>query len=699
MTHPGFYDYDPEPASTLDLIAEQLDGMEAWMAAQVREHAQRRRVAWRSVAPDAWRGALKQLLGCAEPLGGDETRQTRAAAGDGWVIDAVESRSSSGFPASGLIGLPADSGAPAVLALPPSHVTPEDWFGLTGRLPAAQQLAGLLLRSGWRVVCPRPFAPLPIVNLMSDYPSFGAPPNGRDEVWRLATQAGLSLAGLEAQAGLACLAALEPISSFHLVGLGDSGRLALMLAAADERCRGASVADAFGDRVDPRAAFPWPELVHGWALRFGDAELTALISPRPVSLVDRFSHLSSAGYRSELTACEALGGARPRLLAAEHAAETAEQIMVSMNALAGIDASGAGSTSSVTTSRAPGVAAQAQAQAGAEARSQDRHERTCRRLRHLLQAAAQQRERRSFEDLAARRAEWSALVGIYPDPDAPLAVSGRLAPADFQADGLTVHEVCLPAYRQPAVFVRGLLAVPKDLAPGERRAAVICSHGWAGTPEAAHQPGIYNAFARRLAERGFVTWAPQSYFRSEFTVQCLYRMAALIGRTEFGLMAKLHQRAIDYLCSLPFVDPGRIGFYGLSYGGYTALWLNGLEPRLAAVVCAGHFNDWQPKTTGRNAASYLNTENASMYVPGILTRFNHGDLAALACPRPFLIEAGDQDQVARREWIEREFARARMVYALHGAADRIELAWGHGGHQVFGDRSFEFLEQWLKDEG
>jgi len=338
------------------------------------------------------------------------------------------------------------------------------------------------------------------------------------------------------------------------------------------------------------------------------------------------------------------------------------------------------------------------AEGGADQQARDRHEQTCRRLRELLASAAERRERRSREDLGSRRAEWAALVGVYPEADAPLRARGRLAGAELQSDRIAAYEVCVPVYRDPAVFVRGLLAVPLDLAEGERRPVVMCSHGWEGTPELTHQPGIYNAFAGQLAERGYVTWAPQGYFRSEYTVQSLYRKASLIGLTEFGLMARLLGRSIDYLAALPFVEPARIGFYGLSYGGYTALWWNGLEPRLAAVVCSGHFNDWQAKTTGRNPASYLNTENASMYVSGILTRFNHGDLAALACPRPFLVESGDEDWVVRRDWVEREYERARGIYAAHGAQDRIELVWEQGGHQVFGRRSFEFLDRWLGNE-
>ncbi|MCL5998609.1 MAG: dienelactone hydrolase family protein, partial [Chloroflexi bacterium] len=666
---------------TLQLIAEQLAGMEAYVLEQVRAATAHRRAMWNGAPGDAWRVDLRQWMGCEDVRATVISRELLAQS-PRYTIESVVLNTGAGFTASGLTADPPGNAAPVVLALPPSDVSPEDWLGLTDRLPPSQQLARHLVIAGHRVICPRMLAPDPLEVSIVDYPSFGARPTARDEIWRLATQLGLTFAGLELQAALACLSVVSSDAPYTVVGIGDAGRLGLMLAAIDRRAERVFANCTFGDRTDPRASFAWPELIHGWALRYGDAELVALIAPRPVVLIEPLRRLSALSLLAELDACERLCAPRPRCLAGEHAADVVAQILSDM-----------GITPVLTPRRLTDIEGMAERSTHAK---QARHVALRSRLYDLLDVAAQQRVRRGMENLSARRAEWAALVGEFPAPDAPLEPRGRPAAAEFQSKGVTTYEVCLPVYRDPAVFVRGLLAVPADIEANERRPAVICSHGWEGSAESTHQPGIYNAFAQQLAARGYVTWAPQSYFRSEYTIQSLYRMTSLIGRTEFGLMAKLHARGIDYLAGLPFVDPGRIAFYGLSYGGYSALWLNGLEPRLAAVVCSGHFNDWQAKTTGQNETSYMNTENASMYVAGILTRFNHGDLAALACPRPFLVEVGDADWVVRREWVEHEFARARSVYALHGAADRIELCWGQGGHQVFGERSYEFLDQWLK---
>ena len=43
------------------------------------------------------------------------------------------------------------------------------------------------------------------------------------------------------------------------------------------------------------------------------------------------------------------------------------------------------------------------------------------------------------------------------------------------------------------------------------------------------------------------------------------------GATWTGLHVWDDMRAVDYLCSRADVDPARIGFYGLSYGGKTAM--------------------------------------------------------------------------------------------------------------------------------
>src|SRR5215467_3813234 len=78
----------------------------------------------------------------------------------------------------------------------------------------------------------------------------------------------------------------------------------------------------------------------------------------------------------------------------------------------------------------------------------------------------------------------------------------------------------------------------------------------------------------------------------------LHKKALLSGRTLMGLEVAKIRRAVDYLRTLPDVDPERIGIYGLSKGGHYTLYTAGVETRLKAVVVSGWFNDRLKNLTG-----------------------------------------------------------------------------------------------------
>jgi dipeptidyl aminopeptidase/acylaminoacyl peptidase len=72
-------------------------------------------------------------------------------------------------------------------------------------------------------------------------------------------------------------------------------------------------------------------------------------------------------------------------------------------------------------------------------------------------------------------------------------------------------------------------------------------------------------------------------------------MAAAVGMMRTSNEQAKLKRFIDFLQPLPFEKGERIGYYGLSYGGYSAIWMAPLESRITASVISGHFNDWTPK--------------------------------------------------------------------------------------------------------
>ena len=129
---------------------------------------------------------------------------------------------------------------------------------------------------------------------------------------------------------------------------------------------------------------------------------------------------------------------------------------------------------------------------------------------------------------------------------------------------------CLAPAVYPGVFAYGILLVPKDVKPGERRPVVVCQHGLEGRPRSVANP-TYNQFACRLTERGFITFSPQNPYIGEGAFRVLVRKAHPVQQSLYSVIVRQHKRILQWLATLPNVDAARIAFYGLSYGGKTAM--------------------------------------------------------------------------------------------------------------------------------
>ena len=113
-----------------------------------------------------------------------------------------------------------------------------------------------------------------------------------------------------------------------------------------------------------------------------------------------------------------------------------------------------------------------------------------------------------------------------------------------------------------------------------------------------------------------------------------------------------HQRTLEWLAQQPFVDPRRIGFYGLSYGGKTAVRVPPLLDAYALSICSGDFNEWVWKNTSVDSSySYLLSREYDMIEFDFANVVNYSDLANLMAPRPFMVERGHNDGVAPDEWV------------------------------------------------
>ncbi len=207
----------------------------------------------------------------------------------------------------------------------------------------------------------------------------------------------------------------------------------------------------------------------------------------------------------------------------------------------------------------------------------------------------------------------------------------------------------------------------------------------------------YKGFAAELADRGFVTFAPHNPYRGRDAFRVLQRKANPLGRSLFSVIVAQHNRIIDWLETQPFVDKTRIGFYGLSYGGKTAMRVPALIPRYCLSICSADFNEWIKKNVTVDARySYLFTGEYEMFEFNLGHTFNYAEMAALIAPRPFMVERGHKDGVAPDEWVAYEFAKVRRLYANLGIPERTEIEFFNGPHSINGKATYDFLHSHLK---
>ena len=141
----------------------------------------------------------------------------------------------------------------------------------------------------------------------------------------------------------------------------------------------------------------------------------------------------------------------------------------------------------------------------------------------------------------------------------------------YDTDTWIGHEVVLDVW--PDVIAHGVLLVPKGLAPGEKRPVVVCQHGLEGRPQDIFQGDhpAYHDFAAKLCERGFITFSPQNLYIFKDRFRTLQRKANPLKKTLFSVIVPQHQQIVNWLKTQPNVDSQRIAFYGLSYGGKSAM--------------------------------------------------------------------------------------------------------------------------------
>ncbi len=311
-------------------------------------------------------------------------------------------------------------------------------------------------------------------------------------------------------------------------------------------------------------------------------------------------------------------------------------------------------------------------------------------------------------------------TGLWPMPERPpveATVHGTVDRDDF-----TVSKVSFESL--PGLWVTGSLFRPKGEAGP--RPAVLCPHGhWengrfydagdaalkkeiAFGAERFDPSGRYPLQARcvQLARMGCIVFhydmlgyadsAPLTFDvahrfakqRPELSTPERWGMfsaqAELRGVNVLGLQTWNGIRALDWVASLPEVDPTRIGVTGASGGGTQTFLLTAVDDRPAAAFPAVMVSTAMQGGCTCENASYLRVGTGNI------------ELAALTAPRPL-------GMTAANDWTKELKAKGlpelRRLYALLGVPDRVEgeyFDFGHNYNAVSRHMMYEFFNKHLK---
>lgn len=606
----------------------------------------------------------------------------------------------------------------AVVAVPDCAQTPEQISGLAPGVQMESQFARRLAESGCRVLVPALIDRTVEVRGRDGYRPYSRQPmSNREFLFRPAFQLGRHLIGYEVQK---ILAAVDWLTRDHrpvgVIGYGEGGLLALYASALDTRIDVTGVSGYFDSR-DHLWSEPFDRSVFSLLTQFGDAEIASLIVPRKLLI---------EACRGPQGAVACPGGNQGMLQSPELARVKAEVsrallLVEGLNPPAQIDliAKGEGQgpfgsvemlsrflsslNTTATLSAAEGDLQVLPSKFDPRARQRRQLEEIDRHNQRLLARSAQVRQAflAGLDSSSVERHEATKgpylehlhrdVLGRLKMPLLPFNAKSRLR---YDEERWSCYEVQLDVF--PGANAFGFLVVPKNLEPEERRPVVVCQHGGGGNPDqlVKDDAGAYHSFAARLAEEGFVTFAPSVMFPPP---DSLVRKCNSVGLTQYSYIAAMHQQIVNWLRSQPFVQPDRIGLYGLSWGGKTAMRMPLLVDGYALTIVSGDFNEWIWKTSTTDSDySYVFQPEPYIFEFDLGSTYGYAEMAALIAPRPFMVERGHFDPVGSDEQVGFEFAKVQHLYqARLKLPENCAIGWFVGGHEINRGETFKFLHRHL----
>lgn len=650
-----------------------------------------------------------------------------------------------GVNGEGLLLEPKTKSAGSVVAIPDADQTPEQLAGLVNGIPASSQFARRLAEHGYQVLIPT------LISRDLLFPGTLNQQTHREWIYRQAFHMGRHLIGYEVQKIISAVDWFKKQDANTRVGVAgyhEGGLLAFYAAAVDKRIDAALVSGYFTTREKV-----WDEPIYRnvWNLltAFGDAEIASLIAPRALvvehstipELTDqavkpgdepfRIGQWVSTGYKGTLRTPDGNSVRNefervsqlisPGFQPAELISDPGNK-PVTFGSQKAVEAFAGFLGGKKTLPLGKELPVDKRQAFDTKARQQRQVKELEDHVQWLMRDSDYERNRLFLYNVMPEfeKRSWSTkphhpahsptrfieqskkyrdqfyhdILGSFDEEMLPANPHTRKL---YDNERWTGYEVQLDVY--PHLKAAGIILIPKDLKSGERRPVVVCQHGRDGFPQRLVDSSYtaYNNTAAKLADRGFIVYAPYNPYRGEDKYRWLVRKATAMGKSMFSFIIPQHDQTLQWLGSLPFVDKERIGFYGLSFGGETAMRVPSVLQGYSLSICSGDFGDYTRKVVDTHFnRGFMNSMEWEIPVFDLGGTFSHAEMAYLIFPRPFMVERGHDDLVQQTEWVAYEYGKVKYLYDQFGLGDKTAIEFFNGGHSMRGEGTFDFLHKHLQ---
>jgi len=249
----------------------------------------------------------------------------------------------------------------------------------------------------------------------------------------------------------------------------------------------------------------------------------------------------------------------------------------------------------------------------------------------------------------------------------------------------------------------GDLYYPKDTPAGKKLPTVIWLHGY------SYPLGymwVYRSDLHPILALVHAGYAVLAYDQSGFGSR-LAETGPFYQRypqwSHMGRLVEDAHSAVDALTKDELVDPSRIYLFGYSLGGTVAIYAAALDARVKGIVSIAGFTPMRTDTPARGDGSVARYAMERDLIPKLgffvgheaQIPYDYQDLLGMIAPRPVLVVEPQLDRDATPADVEAAVNRAKGVYVLYGAGDKLSIdePWDYNR---LPDKTLDDAVKWMK---